>query len=171
MQSTKLVTKSDDSSQEFSEAKLRAGVNNLTEGLLAEHMNLDGCINKVVKYAHSGITTKELDNLLAETAAYLNMLHPDCGRLAARIAVTNLHKTTSELFSDTIEKLYNYKGDNGENAALISEDVYDIVMKNKDKLNAAIVNKRDWDYDFFGYKTLEKSYLLKVRGQITERPQ
>ena len=171
MQSTKLVTKSDGSSQEFSEAKLRARVNNLTEGLLVEHMNIDGCINKVVKYAHSGITTKELDNLLAETAAYLNMLHPDCGRLAARIAVTNLHKTTSELFSDTIEKLYNYKGDNGENAALISEDVYDIVMKNKDKLNAAIVNKRDWDYDFFGYKTLEKSYLLKVRGQITERPQ
>lgn len=171
MQSTKLVTKSDGSSQEFSEAKLRARVNNLTEGLLVEHMNIDGCINKVVKYAHSGITTKELDNLLAETAAYLNMLHPDCGRLAARIAVTNLHKTTSELFSDTIEKLYNYKGDNGENAALISEDVYDIVMKNKDKLNASIVNKRDWDYDFFGYKTLEKSYLLKVRGQITERPQ
>ena len=134
-------------------------------------MGIDSCINKVVKYAHSGITTKELDSLLAETAAYLNMLHPDCGRLAARIAVTNLHKTTSELFSDTIEKLYSYKGDNGENAALISQDVYEIVMKNKDRLNTAIVNKRDWDYDFFGYKTLEKSYLLKVQGQITERPQ
>ena len=83
-------------------------------------MNIEGCLNKVVKYAHSGITTKELDSLLAETAAYLNMLHPDCGRLAARIAVTNLHKSTSELFSDTIEKLYSYKGENGENAALIS---------------------------------------------------
>ena len=99
------------------------------------------------------------------------MLHPDCGRLAARIAVTNLHKQTNELFSDTIEKLFTYKGQNGENASLIAEDVYEIVMKNKDRLNAAIVTKRDWDYDFFGYKTLEKSYLLKVKGQIAERPQ
>ena len=99
------------------------------------------------------------------------MLHPDCGRLAARVAVTKLHKKTSELFSDTIEKLYTYKGLNGENASLISDDVYQIVQENKDRLNAAIVTKRDWDYDFFGYKTLEKSYLLKVKGKIVERPQ
>ena len=134
-------------------------------------MGIEGCINKVVKYAHSGISTNELDNLLAETAAYLNMLHPDCGRLAARIAVTNLHKKTSPLFSDTIEKLYTYKGDNGENASLIAKDVYDIIMANKDRLNEALADKRDWDYDFFGYKTLEKSYLLKVKGKIAERPQ
>mgnify|MGYP000032118731 CR=1 FL=1 len=134
-------------------------------------MGIEGCINKVVKYAHSGITSDEIDSLLAETAAYLNMLHPDCGRLAARIAVTNLHKKTDALFSDTIEKLFTYKGDNGENASLIAQDVYDIVMANKDKLNNAIIDKRDWDYDFFGYKTLEKSYLLKVKGKIAERPQ
>jgi ribonucleotide reductase alpha subunit len=133
-------------------------------------MGIDGCLGKVVKYAHSGITTNELDNLLAETAAYLNMLHPDCGRLAARIAVTNLHKRTNALFSDTITKLHTYV-DNGADASLIAKDVYDIVMKNKDRLNAAIVSKRDWDYDFFGYKTLEKSYLLKVDGKIAERPQ
>ena len=83
-------------------------------------MGIDSCIEKVVKYAHSGITTQELDNLLAETAAYLNMLHPDCGRLAARIAVTHLHKKTDSLFSDTVDKLYNYKGINGENASLIA---------------------------------------------------
>lgn len=98
------------------------------------------------------------------------MLHPDCGRLAARIAVTNLHKKTNALFSDTIEKLYTYKGINGENASLIATDVYEIIMNNKDRLNAALVDKRDWDYDFFGYKTLEKSYLLKVEGKIAERP-
>jgi ribonucleoside-diphosphate reductase alpha chain len=118
-----------------------------------------------------GINTEELDSLLAETAAYLNMLHPDCGRLAARVAVTSLHKKTSDLFSDTIEKLYTYKGQNGEDASLIADDVYQIVQDNKDRLNNAIVSKRDWDYDFFGYKTLEKSYLLKVRGLIVERPQ
>jgi ribonucleotide reductase alpha subunit len=134
-------------------------------------MGIDSCIKKVVSYAHSGITTQELDNLLAETAAYLNMLHPDCGRLAARIAVTNLHKKTNALFTDTIDKLYNYKDlATGANASLIAKDVYEIVMKNKDRLNAAIIDKRDWDYDFFGYKTLEKSYLLKVEGQIAERP-
>tara|TARA_B110000305_G_C19152141_1_gene498565 strand:- start:36 stop:335 length:300 start_codon:yes stop_codon:yes gene_type:complete len=99
---------------------------------------------------------------LAETAAYLNMLHPDCGRLAARIAVTALHKRTEAVFSDTIEKLYRYKGHNGENAALIADDVYQVVQDNKEVLNNAINYKRDWDYDFFGYKTLEKSYLLKV---------
>ena len=125
----------------------------------------------VLKIGFLGITSQEIDDLLAETAAYLNMLHPDCGRLAARVAVTNLHKKTTDLFSDTIEKLYTYKGINGENASLISEDVYNIVMKNKDRVNAAIVSKRDWDYDFFGYKTLEKSYLLKVEGKIAERPQ
>lgn len=67
--------------------------------------------------------------------------------------------------------MYRYKGHNNENASLIADDVYEIVQKHKDALNAAIVSKRDWDYDFFGYKTLEKSYLLKVEGKITERPQ
>lgn len=109
--------------------------------------------------------------MLAETAAYLNMLHPDCGRLAARISVTNLYKRTSPVFSDTIEVLYRYVGNNGENASLIAQDVYDVVQQNKDRLNAAIDYKRDWDYDFFGYKTLEKSYLLRVHGKIVERPQ
>ena len=90
------------------------------------------------------------------------MLHPDCGRLAARIAVTNLHKRTSEVFSECIEKLYRYVGNNGESAKLIADDVYEVVQKHKDTLNNAIIKKRDWDYDFFGYKTLERAYLLKV---------
>jgi ribonucleotide reductase alpha subunit len=115
------------------------------------------------------IKTSELDNLLAETAAYMNMLHPDCGRLAARIAVTGLHKQTHDKFSDCIEDLYRYV-DNGANASLISEDVYQVVQNNKEVLDNAIVTSRDWDYDFFGYKTLERAYLLKVHGKIVERP-
>lgn len=99
------------------------------------------------------------------------MLHPDCGRLAARIAVTNLHKKTDKKFSDAIEKLYRYRGHNNENASLISEDVYEVVQKNKEVLDNAIDIKKDWDYDFFGYKTLERSYLLKVHGKIVETPQ
>ena len=107
-----------------------------------------------------GITTLELDNLLAETAAYLNMLHPDCGKLAARIAVTALHKKTSQKFSDTVEVLHKYIGNNGANASLIADDVYEIVQQHKDRLDSSIDYKRDLDYDYFGYKTLEKSYLL-----------
>ena len=110
-----------------------------------------------------------MDDLLAETAAYLNMLHPDNGKLAARIVVTALHKQTAAKFSDTVETLYRYRSED-KNASLIADDVYEIVMKNKERLNNAIVDKRDWDYDFFGYKTLERAYLLKVDRKIVERP-
>jgi ribonucleoside-diphosphate reductase alpha chain len=85
--------------------------------------------------------------------------------------VTSLHKRTKELFSDTIEQLYRYVGTNGENASLIADDVYEVVQKHKDRLNNAINYKRDLDYDYFGYKTLEKSYLLRVHGATVERPQ
>ena len=119
----KMVSKRDGTSQEFSVDKLRKRIDNLLEGLSVEHMNIELCIKKVVAYAHSGITSDELDNLIAETAAYLNMLHPDNGKLAARIAVTNLHKKTADVFSDTIDKLFHYKVLNGENASHIAEDV------------------------------------------------
>lgn len=123
-----------------------------------------------------------MDNLIAETAAYLNILHPDFGKLASRIAVTKLHKETSDKFLDIISNLYNYTENNGnllikissflgENAALISKEVYDIVCANHEKLQAAIDYKKDWEYDYFGFKTLERAYLLKIRGIISERPQ
>jgi ribonucleoside-diphosphate reductase alpha chain len=99
------------------------------------------------------------------------MVHPDNGRLAARISVSSLHKSTCDKFTDTVEKLYSYRSKTGENASLIAEDCYQIIMKNADKLNATIDYSRDMDYDFFGFKTLEKSYLLKVHGIIVERPQ
>jgi hypothetical protein len=168
---SKTVTKRGGQAEEFSVDKLKKRIDQLTHGLETEYMGLDACVKKVIAYAHSGITTVELDNLLAETAAYLNMLHPDCGKLAARIAVTSLHKRTKELFSDTIEQLYRYVGTNGENASLIADDVYEVVQKHKDRLNKAINYKRDLDYDYFGYKTLEKSYLLRVHGATVERPQ
>lgn len=187
---TKMVTKKDGRVEEFSADKLRKRMDQLMDGLAKEYMGLDACLSKVSAYAHSGkyllryivnlsnscdlptgITTAELDNLLAETAAYLNMLHPDCGKLAARVAVTALHKRTKSAFSDTIEVLYRYVGVNGEDAGLIANDVYEIVQKNKERLNAAIVDARDLDYDYFGFKTLEKSYLLRVEGATVERPQ
>ena len=117
------------------------------------------------------IKTTELDDLIAETAAYMNQQHPDNGKMAARVSVSALHKVTDQKFTDTVEKLYYYVDKYGNNASLIAEDVYKVIMDNKDTLNNAIDYSRDFDYDFFGYKTLEKSYLLKVHGKIVERPQ
>jgi ribonucleoside-diphosphate reductase alpha chain len=119
-----------------------------------------------------GIKTTELDDLIAETSAYLNISHPDFGKVAARVAVTKLHKETHEQFKDVISDLYLYEDKiTGANASLIHKRVYDIVMANHEVLQAAINYKKDWEYDFFGYKTLERSYLLKVHGKVVERPQ
>lgn len=122
-----------------------------------------------------------MDCLIAETAAYLNILHPDYGKLAARVAVTKLHKETSESFKDVISSLYHYTETNGilvmivnflgDNASLIASDVYEIVMQNAELLQSALNYKRDLEFDYFGYKTLERAYLLKVHGKIVERPQ
>jgi ribonucleoside-diphosphate reductase alpha chain len=121
---------------------------------------------------YDGVTTTELDNLAAETAATLTTKHPDYSLLASRIAISNLHKTTKKSFSETIKDLYEYVDNKtGLSAALISDEIYDIVMNNAQELDSAIIHDRDFGYDFFGFKTLERSYLLKINGQIAERPQ
>jgi len=113
-----------------------------------------------------------LDELAAQTAAHMVTVHPDYGLLAARIEVSNLHKNTKKLFSDVVEDLYNYINPrSGEKGPLISDRVYQIVQENKEKLDSAIVYGRDYGYDYFGIKTLTKSYLLKLNGRIAERPQ
>ncbi|KAG5191589.1 ribonucleotide reductase [Tribonema minus] len=127
---------------------------------------------KVVQGIYSGVTTSELDELASQTAAALSTKHPDFGKVAARISVSNLHKNTPKLFSDVIERLYTYiHPKTGEKAGLIADDVYQIIMDNKDKLNSTIISDRDFEYDYFGFKTLERSYLLKVDGAVAERPQ
>jgi len=126
---------------------------------------------KVINGLYSGITTSQLDELAAQTCAYMAAMHPDFSKLAARISVSNLHKNTITDFSEVCSVLLNYYDEQGRPAALISKDVHDFVQENKDKLNAAIDYNRDFEYDFFGFKTLERSYLLKVKGKIVERPQ
>jgi ribonucleoside-diphosphate reductase alpha chain len=127
---------------------------------------------KVIEGIYEGVTTVELDNLAAETAASFTIRHPDYALLASRIAVSNLHKTTEKSFSTTIEKLYSYLDPKtGQNASLIAEDVYKIIQENSDLLDSTIIYDRDFGYDFFGFKTLERSYLLKMNGEIVERPQ
>jgi ribonucleoside-diphosphate reductase alpha subunit len=127
---------------------------------------------KVVAGVYPGVTTCELDVLAAETSAYMATQHPDFSVLAARIAVSNLHKNTHKVFTTVIAELYSAKHPKtGEPAPLIAADVYDVCMEHADELNSAIVYDRDFDYDYFGYKTLERSYLLKINGVVVERPQ
>jgi len=127
---------------------------------------------RVIEGLYDGVTTSELDNLAAEISATLTTAHPDYARLAARISVSNLHKNTKKTFSEVMEDLYVYVNPrNGKEAPLLSDEVYKVIMDNKEKLDSTIIYNRDFGYDYFGFKTLERSYLLKLNGQIAERPQ
>ncbi|HLT34126.1 MAG TPA: ribonucleoside-diphosphate reductase subunit alpha [Aquaticitalea sp.] len=127
---------------------------------------------RVIEGLYDGVTTSELDNLAAEIAATMTTAHPDYARLAARISVSNLHKNTKKSFSDVMEDLYTYINPRtGKKAPLLADDVYEVIMNNKEKLDSTIIYNRDFGYDYFGFKTLERSYLLKLNGVIAERPQ
>ena len=127
---------------------------------------------RVIEGLYDGVTTSELDNLAAEIAATMTTTHPDYARLAARISVSNLHKNTKKSFSDVMEDLYTYENPKtGKKAPLLADDVYKVIMDHKDILDSTIIYNRDFSYDYFGFKTLERSYLLKLNGQIAERPQ
>lgn len=127
---------------------------------------------KVIEGIYDGVTTTELDNLAAEVAAAKTIDHPDYALLASRIAVSNLHKETKKTFSEVIEDMYSYiDPKTGQNAALVAQDVYEIIMDNKEVLDSSIIYDRDFRYDYFGFKTLTRSYLMKLDGMIAERPQ
>ncbi len=127
---------------------------------------------RVIEGLYDGVTTSELDNLAAEVAATMTTSHPDYARLAARISVSNLHKNTKKTFSEVMHDLYVYVNPRtGKEAPLLSDEVYKVIMDNKEKLDSTIIYNRDFSYDYFGFKTLERSYLLKLNGQIAERPQ
>ena len=126
----------------------------------------------MIQGVYPGVTTVELDELAAQTAASFATQHPDYAILAARIEVSNLHKETEKSFSKVMTSLYQYRHPKtGEPAPLLSEEVYDTITANKDVLDGAILHDRDFEFDYFGYKTLEKAYLLKIDGKIAERPQ
>lgn len=127
---------------------------------------------KVIEGIYDGVSTTVLDNLAAEVAASKTIEHPDYALLASRISVSNLHKKTKKTFSETVEDLYNYiDPKTNEPAALIADDVYNVIQENKQVLDSSIIYDRDFRYDYFGFKTLERSYLLKINGDIVERPQ
>ena len=127
---------------------------------------------RVIEGLYDGVTTSELDNLAAETAASMTVTHPDYAQLAARIAISNLHKNTNKSFSETMSEMYHYVNPRtNQEAPLISDEVYEVIQANAEFLNSHIIYNRDFNYDYFGFKTLERSYLLRINGKIVERPQ
>lgn len=127
---------------------------------------------RVIEGLYDGVSTSELDNLAAETAASMTVTHPDYAQLAARIAISNLHKNTNKSFSETMSEMYHYVNPRTNQAApLISDEVYEVIQANAAFLDSHIIYTRDFNYDYFGFKTLERSYLLRINGKIVERPQ
>lgn len=152
--------------------KITSRIRHLCYGLDPKYVDPVIISQKVIMGVYPGVTTTELDELAAQTAASFATKHPDFSRLAARISVSNLHKMSDENFSDVVEKFYRYvHPKTNKPAPLVSQAFYECVMRNKERLDGAVVHARDFEYDYFGFKTLEKSYLLKLHGKIAERPQ
>ncbi len=152
--------------------KITARVSRLCYGLDPEHVDPAAITMKVISGVYHGVTTIELDNLAAETAAYMTVQHPDYSILAARIAVSNLHKQTKKAFSQVTSDLYTYINPrNDRHSPMVSKEINEIVQKHAEELDSAIIYDKDFNYNYFGFKTLERSYLLKVNGKVAERPQ
>jgi ribonucleoside-diphosphate reductase alpha chain len=167
-----LVVKRDGRREPVAFDKITARIKKLCYGFDPAHVDPVVVSQKVVLGVYNGVSTFQLDDLASETAAFLTTQHPDYGKLAARIAVSNLHKQTCKSFSETMLKLHAYVNPKtGEHAPLISDEIRDIITEHAERLNGAIVYDRDFEYDYFGFKTLEKSYLQKMDGKIAERPQ
>lgn len=166
------VIKRDGSRASVSFDKITSRITKLCYGLDPKFVDPVVIAQKVIQGVYPGVTTVELDELAAQTAASFSTQHPDCSILAARISVSNLHKMTKKSFSETIHDLYTYLHPKTKlPASLISEEVNLVVQQHKDVLDAAVIHDRDFEFDYFGFKTLEKSYLLKIDGVIAERPQ
>src|SRR6185436_4988816 len=124
---------------------------------------------KTIEGIYEGVPTTELDNLAAETAASLTTKHPDYAILASRIAVSNLHKNTLKSFSETMRLLHNYTNPAvGKKMPMIADDIMEIINEHADLLDSTIIYDRDFGFDYFGFKTLERAYLLRIDGKIAE---
>lgn len=165
------VVKRDGRRQPVQFDKITARVKKLAYGL-DSMVDVTEVAQKVCSGVYDGVSTSELDDLAAETSAYMATKHNDYSLLASRIAVSNLHKNTTKSFSETVEVLHKYLSPHTKKPApLVSDELYKFVMENREKLDAAIIYDRDFSYDYFGFKTLERSYLLRMNGKIVERPQ
>ena len=166
------VVKRDGTVEQVKFDKISSRIRKLTYALNEDYVDYFQVAQKVISGLYDGVTSTELDQLSAETAASMITTHPDYGKLAARIIITSLYKDVAKEFSVVAKQLYQYINPvNNEPAGLISDDVYAVIEKHATQLNAMIVHDRDFNFDYFGYKTLEKSYLLKRNNKPAETPQ
>ncbi|KAJ2725891.1 ribonucleotide-diphosphate reductase subunit rnr1 [Coemansia sp. Benny D115] len=166
------VVKRDGQSEKVQFDKITARINKLSYGLDTNYVDSAAVAQKVISGVYQGVTTVELDNLAAETAAYMTVQHPDYAILAARIAISNLQKETHDKFSDVTRELYDFiNPKTGKHSPMVSAQLLATVEANKDRIDAAIDYSRDFNYNYFGFKTLERSYLLRIDRRVVERPQ
>ncbi len=167
-QSTFYVCKRNGDREEISFDKITKRLKKLSAGLAVHVHEL---AQTIISKIYNGIATREIDELAADTCANKMTLHPDYGRLAGRIIISNHHKFTSSSFSETVQQLWENKDVLGKPCPLVNKGFYDLVMANKDKINSSLNYDRDYNFDYFGFKTLERAYLLKVGSRVVERPQ
>ncbi|XP_060084097.1 ribonucleoside-diphosphate reductase large subunit-like [Ylistrum balloti] len=166
------VNKRDGRKEKVMFDKITSRIQKLCYGLNSDFVDPTAITLKVINGLYPGVTTIELDNLAAETAATMTTKHPDYAQLAARIAVSNLHKETKKVFSEVMNDLYNWiNPKTRKHSPMVSPKIHKIIMDNCDRLNSALIYDRDFSYNYFGFKTLERSYLLKMDGKVAERPQ
>ena len=165
------VVKRDGHREEVKFDKITARIQKLCYGL-SPLVDPVAVAMRVIEGLYDGVTTSELDNLAAEVAASMTVRHPDYAQLAARVAVSNLHKNSTKSFSETMRSLYTYvNAKTGKAAPMIADDVMEIIEQHAERLDSAAIYDRDFNYDYFGFKTLERSYLLRIDGKVAERPQ
>ena len=165
------VVKRDSHREEVKFDKITARIQKLCYGL-SPLVDPVAVAMRVIEGLYDGVTTSELDNLAAEVSASMTVRHPDYAQLAARVAVSNLHKNSTKSFSETMRSLYTYvNAKTGKAAPMIADDVMEIIEQHAERLDSAAIYDRDFNYDYFGFKTLERSYLLRIDGKVAERPQ
>lgn len=163
------VLKRDGTYEPVSFDKVLRRISVLSEGL--EGVEADEVAQIICARIYDGVKTTELDELTATTCSTMSTTHPNYGILASRVIISNMHKNTPDSFTKAVEILYHVKDVHGTSMPLLSDELYEIVQKHGDEINEKIQMKRDYLFDYFGYKTLERSYLLKVHGVVVERPQ
>lgn len=162
------VSKRTGEREEVSFDKVLKRIKVLSDGL---QVNFFEVAQKVCTRIFDGVKTTELDELAAQMCSSMILDHPDYGTLASRIIISNHHKNSSPSFSETIQTLYDNKDSSGTPNPLVSDELYEVVQRNKEKLNSYLDYSRDYNFDYFGFKTLEKAYLMRVNGRVIERPQ
>ena len=167
-----IVKKRDGSEEVVKFDKISSRIKKQTYGLNSDYVDYLEISQKVIMGVYDGITSKELDNLASETAASMTRIHPDYSILASRLAISALKKDTKKSFKETVDDLYNYIDPKTNlNAGMISEEVYEVVQKHSKKIESMIIHDRDFDFEYFGFKTLERAYLLRINGNVVETPQ